>query len=339
MEAEVSGEESAGSLGARGRWAYLVLCHQNPGQVEGLTRRILELSPTAHIVIHYDLKGGPPPWDGRPPARVHFVERTTVEWGGWSIVEATLRMIRFAQEQLGSEWLVVISGEHWPVTDLAAWEADVADSRCDALLPAEELPARPRFGLRDADASRDLARCRLRWFTVRRPRWSPIHRALSALAKVSNLTHPVFKLEFSLRNEAWFFGVARRRGPLKGWDLYKGSEWFACNRRSAGVILQADQGVASWFRHSHIPDESYFQSLLHHDPQLTIARTVVTWVPPQPPRPTPGWMLLKANELPQVTASGAAFARKLHPNRNPEVSAAIDTLVDAGRHRSEVRSR
>ena len=337
MEAALSGGESERSIGTPGRCAYLVLCHKNTGQVEALSRRILQLSPTALVVIHHDLEGGPPPWDGRPPDRVHLVDRMPVAWGDWSIVEATLRLIRFAREQLDSQWLVVVSGEHWPVVDLAAWEAGVAGSGKDALMPAGALPARRHFGRGDPDANRDLARCLLRWFRVRRPRWELAHRAIAAVSKLGDLTHPLFKLEFSLRNESWFVGVPRRRGPVACWTLYKGSEWFACNARSADVLLGADPLVASWFQRTHIPDESYFQSLLHRQPQLTVDRATVTWVPPEPTTPTPGWMLLKTHELPSVFASGAAFARKVDPDRNPEVIAAIDAQVDAARH-AKVRS-
>jgi hypothetical protein len=311
--------------------AYLILSHKSPPQIEALARRILQLSPTAHVVVHHDRKADPLPWDGRPPSRVHLVERTTVEWGGWSIVDATLRMIRFAHEQLHSRWMTVISGEHWPVTDLAAWESKVLASGVDALMPAEVLPARLHFGTRDADANRDLARCWLRWFRVRRPRSAAVQKGLSALSKISNFTHPLFKLEFSLRNESWFVGVPRRRKLVRSWDLYKGSEWLALSARSAGVLLHTDQRVESWFRRSHIPDESYVQSVLHRDAALAIDGSIVTWVPPQPPTPTPGWMLLKAPELPLVSASGAAFARKLDPDRNPEVMAALDAQVDAAR--------
>ena len=326
----MSSDESGGSADDA-RCAYLILSHKNPSQVEALASRILGLSPAAQVVVHHDRKDNPPPWGGRPPARVHLVDRTTVEWGGWSIVDATLRLIRFAHEHLHAQWMVIVSGEHWPVTDLAAWEAKVLASDADALMPAEMLPARLHFGARNPDAMRDLARCRLRWFRIPRPRRAPMHKALSALSKLGDLTHPVFKLEFSLRSDSWFLGVPRRKGLVKSWDLYKGSEWMACNARSARVLLEADERVASWFQRSHIPDESYFQSLLHRDGRLTIDRSLVTWVPPQPPTPTHGWMLLKADQLPLVSASGAAFARKLDPDRNPEVMATIDKLVDDAR--------
>ncbi len=171
----MSSDESGGSADAV-RCTYLILSHKDPAQVEALARRILGLSHTAQVVIHHDLKASPLPWDGRPPARVHFVDRTTVEWGGWSIVEATLRLIRYAHEHLHSDWMVIVSGEHWPVTDLGLWEATVLASGVDALMPAERLPARLRFGPRHSDANRDLARCRLRWFRVRQPRRALLRR-------------------------------------------------------------------------------------------------------------------------------------------------------------------
>ncbi len=103
-------------------FAYLILTHKDPEQVEALVARILELSPQGHVVIHHDLTSDDVPWEGKPPSRVHFVERDHIFWGDWSIVEATLRMVKFALEELRADWFVVLSGEHWPVADLRAWE-------------------------------------------------------------------------------------------------------------------------------------------------------------------------------------------------------------------------
>jgi hypothetical protein len=305
----------------RPTFGYLVLSHKDPPQVEALAARILELSPRSKVIVHHDRRSAALPWDGRPPAGVHLVERLAVEWGGWSIVESTLRLVR----------VVVVSGEHWPVVDLAAWEAVVVEGSADALMPARRLPRRLHFGPRDLDGNRFLARCVLRWTRVRRPRHSLTHRALAALSKMTRWTHPVLKLEFSLRSDAWFIGWPRRRGPLKTWDLFKGTEWIAFNARSAGVLLAVDPAVTAWFRRSHIPDESYIQSVLHRDGQLEIVDRLVTWVPPEPRTAQPGWMLLRTEQLPLVDASGAAFARKVDFGRNPGVVAAVDRRVAPGR--------
>jgi hypothetical protein len=311
--------------------AYLILSHKNPSQVESLAARILELSPTAHVVVHHDRKATDQPWGGSPPGQVHLVERTNVEWGGWSIVDATLRLLRFATEHLQAEWMVIVSGEHWPVLELSAWERELGSRGADVIMPCSMLPRRLRFGSRRREANRDLARCVHRWFVVGRPRSSAAHKALSAVSKVSNLTHPILKLEFSLRNESWFVGVPRSRRPVKDWDFFKGSEWFALNAEAARTVLRADGSVRAWFQRSHIPDESYFQSLLYRDAHITIDHSVVTWVPPWPDVATAGWMLLKVDDLREVATSGAAFARKVDRHRNAEVIAAIDAAVEKRR--------
>lgn len=307
--------------------AYLILTHKDPDQVEALAWRIHQLSPTSHIVVHHDRKADTLPWGGTPPHWVHMVERIQVEWGDWSIVEATLRMFRLAHEELRASWCVVISGEHWPVIDLVPWERDVAASAVDAYLPAVLLPSRLRFGSSDRDGNRFLARCIHRWFRINRPRSDLVHRALAALSKISLWTHPVAKLEFSLRSNAWFLGIPRHRGPVRGWNFYKGSEWLACNAHAVEVLLRTDTVVREFFRRSHIPDESYVQTVLRHS-GLAIDTAEVTWVPPEPEVAEAGWMLLKTKQLAEVRTSGVAFARKVDPSRNADVIEAIDRLVN-----------
>jgi hypothetical protein len=310
--------------------AYLLLTHKDPDQVERLAARILSLSPTGHVVVHHDLKAGRLPWDGSPPARVHLIdERVTVEWGDWSIVAATLSMFRCAHEQLGADFSVVISGEHWPVMDLSEWEATLGAQGVDAYLPTQLLPPHLHFGARDLDGNRFLARCVHRWFRFGRPTSDVAHRMLTAVAKVSRWTHPILKLEYSLRGDSWFVGIPRRRGPMAGWDLYKGSEWIACSARATGTLLRTDPAITAWFRRSHIPDESYVQTVLQHPGDLVVRNADVTWVPAEPTVPTPKWMVLKMDELPAVHRAAVPFARKVDPARNPEVMARIDATVDA----------
>jgi hypothetical protein len=313
------------------RFAYLLLSHDRPRVVESVVARILELSPQGQVVLHHDFDAPEVPWQGSPPDRVHLVERSRVQWGGWSIVEATLRTARFALEVLQSDWLVSLSGEHWPVVDLARWESELDASGVDALLPGEALPRRLRFGTSDADGNRFLARCVHRWSSVARPRSALAHRAMAGLAKTSLLTHPLGKLEFSLRNDAWFVGLPRARGPVRDWTLFKGSQWFAIDARAAETVLHTDPDVTAWFARSHIADESYVHTVLHQRGDLVVEDRLVTFVRPEPTTPTKGWMMLRPADLPAVWASGAAFARKVDPFGRPEVIEALDDHVERQR--------
>jgi len=187
------------------------------------------------------------------------------------------------------------------------------------------------FGRRDFDGSRFRARCVHRWVGVRRPRSDVVHRGIAGLSKISRLTHPVFKLEFSLRSNAWFLGLPRRRRPVKDWALFKGSEWVAFNADAGRTLLAVHPDVTAWFERSHIPDECYFQSVLHNAPDLVIDDLPLTWVPREPGVPTDGWMLLQTHHLGEVAESGAPFARKVDPHRNPDVIRAVNAEVDRRR--------
>ena len=194
-------------------FAYLLLSHNNPRQVEALARRILDLSPHAQIVVHHDSRAADPPWGGRPSAPIHLVERGRVSWGDWSMIEATLRMLRYAVDQLDADWFVLVSGEHRPAVDLRQWEMTAAESGNDALLGAVRLPAHLRFGTSDFELNQYLARSRHRWRLVSRPRRNAVHRAMGLLMKISTRIRPIMSVEYIHRRDAWAVGSVARLAP------------------------------------------------------------------------------------------------------------------------------
>ena len=314
------------------RFAYMLLTHKDPKHVEELAERVLALSPSGRVVIHHDLAAEPLPWQGNPPARVHFVDRKEVLWGDWSIVDATIRMIRFAHDEFDAEWYVMLSGEHRPVVDLSQWERATMVSGIDAFAEAEALPPKLRFGRQNEDANRFLARCLHRWVTIDQPGTTLGLKTMGGLWKLSRYVLPLFAIEASHRRSAWFFATPRRRGRPRDTTFYKGTQWIAFNRRSAGAILGTDQAVTDWFRRGHIPDETYFQTVLYNTPGLSVTNQLVTYVPEGPLRPGPTrWMVLDESHLPDVWKSGAAFARKVDPETRPEIIEVIDEWVDRQR--------
>jgi hypothetical protein len=327
----VAGEPETGPATSPQRFAYLILTHKESPQVEALADRILELSPGGEVVVHHDLESDDLPWGGRPPARVHLLERGHVWWGDWSIVDATLRLVRFAREHLRADWFVVLSGEHWPALDLQAWEVEVATSGVDGLVEADALPHRLRFGRSNESANMYLSRCVHRWVGADQPQHLSAHRAIGALQKLSLYVTPIVTVEYSHRRRRWFFGRPRARGRMRHWVFYKGTQWIAFNSRAADEILHTDPGVTDWFRRGHIPDETYFHTVLRHAENLVITSDVVTYVPIGPVPPTERWMVLKPEHLPEVWRSGAAFARKVDLTNRPGVIRALDREVDRRR--------
>jgi hypothetical protein len=313
------------------RFAYLLLTHKDPQHVEMLVRRIQELSPRSSCVVHHDAATASLPWDGRPPERVHLVEAGQVRWGDWSMVEATERLLRFATDRLEADWFVLLSGEHRPTVDLSRWEANTAATGADALLGAEPLPSRLRFGRADTEHNMLLARSRHRWRLFARPHRQALHRSIGLLAKFSAKTRPIVSVEYIHRREAWAVGLRRRRRSSHDWSFYRGSQWFALNRKAADAALGMDPSVAEWFKKSWIPDEAYLHTALRHVEGLVVAEQTTTYVRETPLVPYQGWMQLSPPDLPAVWASQLPFARKVDPGAHPDVVASIDRAVDLER--------
>ncbi len=118
---------------------------------------------------------------------------------------------------------------------------------------------------------------------------------------------------------------------MRDWEFYKGTQWIAFNARSAHTILHTDPHVTDWFRHGHIPDETYFHTVLRHAKDLVVSTDDVTYVPIGTNRPTLRWMVLKLEEVPAIWRSGAAFARKVDLVERPEVIRALNAEVDRRR--------
>jgi Core-2/I-Branching enzyme len=314
------------------RFAYMLLTHKDPEHVEELAQRVLDLSPAGHVVIHHDQAADSLPWQGNPPARVHFVDRERVLWGDWSIVDASLRMIRYAHDELSADWYVMLSGEHRPVVDLSQWERATMAAEADAFVEAQPLASALHFGRRDEDANRFLARCRHRWVTINPPRVRAAQKAMGVLWRLSRYVLPLYAIEYSHRRDAWFFALPRRRGRPRGTTFYKGTQWIGFNRRSAGAILGTDQAMTEWFKWGHIPDETYFHTVLYNTPGLKVSTQIVTFVPEGPERPTASrWMVLDEPDLAVVWSSPAAFARKVDPDERPHIIKAIDERVNRQR--------
>jgi hypothetical protein len=317
------------------RFAYLLLTHKDERDVEELAERIVSLSPTSQLVVHHDVEAAGLPWAGNPPEPFHLVERVAVHWGEWSMIEATARLLRYAVEKLDADWFVLLSGEHRPAVELSAWERDVAASGADALVRADELPARLHFGWRDFEANRYLARSAHRWYLVPRPRSHLAHRAIGGAMKLGRGAHPLVAIEYFHRHDAWLVGLRRRPGVMRSRRFWRGSQWLALDRRAADAVLHPDPAVRAWFEKSLIPDETYLQTLLRITPGLSVADRATSFVPEEPEQPTPGWMYVSTDDLPVVWASGAAFVRKVDRSGRPEVVQAIDAAVD--RHGSPTR--
>src|SRR4051794_19331478 len=104
-------------------FCYVVMSHREPHQVLALVRRIRELSPDAHVLVRHDQSASRLAASDVEAAGGRLGKsEAPVTWGDWSQMRATLEAFDEACERAEPDWLVFISGQDWPVRDLADWE-------------------------------------------------------------------------------------------------------------------------------------------------------------------------------------------------------------------------
>ncbi|MDO5627800.1 MAG: beta-1,6-N-acetylglucosaminyltransferase [Mobilicoccus sp.] len=304
-------------------FCYVVLAHEPVG-IARLVSRIRELSPRSSVVVRYEQGRG---FDADELHRIGaatLVSSIPVKWGAWTLTEAMLEAFAAARERTRADYLVMISGQDYPIRDLQRWESEVVGRVPDALLaPIAE--------------HRDDWRYRWSFVTPPLPRHPQVQRVARHLGwQLGRVTRPVLQIlpRFAGGDRRWSIGLARPwvRTP-DAMPIVKASQWMVLSGRAVDRMLALHRDrpeLARFFRTVRISDESYVQSVLSAQADLRVehTRTTSAYFPPETPSPV--W--LDEDVLTMLSErDGAPFARKLAPDASPAVVAAADRLVENDR--------
>lgn len=222
--------------------AFAILAHDHPDILIRLVTRLTSEDDLA--VIHWDrtskldiaarMTEQLPPEHG---ARVRFAKRHRVDWGDWSMVEATLACL---EEIVASgetvDYVFLLSGTHYPIRPLSHLKAYLADN------PGQEY-------IESIDSSE--THWVIRGYNVERLR---------------------YRFYFNCRRHPRLFVWSIRLQQLLGLrrdmpdDLEPrvGSQWWALTWPTAQEILKRSRApyIRRFFRRTWIPDENFFQTLV-----------------------------------------------------------------------------
>jgi hypothetical protein len=295
--------------------AFLVVSHHNPAQVVRLVRTLGE-GPAAEVVVRHDQRRSRLAADAVEQAGGRLLrDELDVEWGGWSQLRMLLAALEHVAAELDPDWLMVLSGQDYPLRPLAQVEERLASSGHDAhlghpwQLDTGALPPPPaeEFFLRYA------------YFHLRAPGlpWFP-----------RRLRRAVY-----FRDRPRRLGIRRPRLPFRGGlRCWVSSDWPTLNRRALGAVLRTARearGVMRTYRRSVAPAESFFATALMNDPALRISGDDRRFARFQPGAPSPD--VLTSADLGELEASGAEFARKFDAGVDAGI---LDRLDELRRSRS-----
>jgi hypothetical protein len=293
---------------------YVVLSHRNPEQVLRLVRALRE-GPAAQVLVRHDPRGPRLAVADLDAAGGEAIEDDIAfEWGGWSQLELILACLREAAARHDPDWVLILSGQDYPLRPLADIETELDAGLLDGRLGSVREVERRRPPAGDDEF---FLRCRYRHYP--RPR---------AIPDLPGSTRPLVYA----RELPPLVGVRRiRRPPLR---FFASADWLTLGRRALAAVLAAaeERPLMRYFRRVAVPSESFFASVLLGDRALTIERDhrrLALFSSEGAPHPD----LLTSGDYERLIASGADFARKF----DTAVDARVLDLLDEHRRRSPGR--
>ena len=300
--------------------AYLITSHALPQQVLRLARALRAGSPSAPIVIHHDDR-----WtrlDEAALAALGGVELVrppvAVQWGWGSQLEMLLRCLRWLLDRVAFDWVVVLSGQDYPIRPPADVERDLLASPFDGYVEGGEV-APPRWTRAPAD---EFARRYFYRYRVIPAPPAPLRRAVAAARPL-----------LVLRDMPWGVLLGRRcRTPFSSaLPCRRGSDWLSLSRRAVELVSEQARARPDLVRHYErtvVPTESFPHTVLHAAPELRLStgtRRFTSWMPgAQHPD------VLRSSDLERILASGCDFARKFDVTVDARVLDEIDERVLQG---------
>lgn len=290
-----------------GRHAYIVLAHNEPDVLRTLLRLIDDRRN--EIFLHIDSKAD---WTafGRLEtsyARLHFLPRESIMWGGDSMMRVELSAFAAARKSGDFSRYHLLSG-----VDLPLRNQDEIHRFFD-----EEHPKAEFVGFSSADMNRPEWRAQWEYpfFFPDRVRDSVLLRR-----KLFSLLRRLFQVICRLTGRRQFFD-----GELK-----KGSQWVSVTQEFVDWMLARRTSIERQFRRVFCSDEKFLQTALWNSPfrpvvfdpddEMRSSMRAIDWR-----RGTP--YVWRSSDFDELTASGRLFARKFSSKVDASVVAAIENYV------------
>jgi len=233
--------------------SYLILAHSNFRHLNRLIDALDDADSTFYI--HIDKKALQ---DYKPhKANISVIPtHIDINWGGFAMIEATLALLEYGVKHTpDTDYYILISGVDYPIRSKAFLYNQL--QRGKEYIDIAPLPVPYKPAERYEYYYFDYNRRNLKFY------------------------NPKFLLEVLLKKLK-----IKRKAPF---PVYAGSQWFALTRGCVHYILKTvneDKRYIDFFRHTLVPDEAFFQTIIGNSPfkgKTAANLTYTDWQVPVPP--------------------------------------------------------
>jgi len=269
--------------------AYLIISDTSPERLTRLAAVLRASTPRGVIAARHDHAGGTLDLRRLRELDVDLLESASVERGSAAELMMHLRCIRRLLESARFDWLVLISGDDYPVRPIAEIEAALAGADTDGFI--ETHPCEPPATRRGVPVDEHALRYHYRWSSPRRSR--PLARALAAAlsprlvvkatpagvrigvpAKRSPFRQPKHTLLTTPIRHNPLSSVQAERSPFgEGLECRYGTARFVLKRRAVEMIdaaVREHPELVLYYRDTLVPLESYIHTVLANDTSVSL---------------------------------------------------------------------
>lgn len=274
-------------------FAYLVLAHDAPAQLEALIERLLGGAPADFVVLHVDRRSALWPYAARRLTarfgqRVQLITApAAVRWGHRSQLVATRKLLDAALSR-DFDMAHLLSGRDWPVAARATIAGDADAGRCCIETARGEQQERMQHW----------------WFHA---------RFLNPRA-IGGVGYRATKKGLRIASRA--ATALRRRTNPYGEVWHKGSQWWSLPRDVCAIVTDELERLEheGRLRFTACSDEHVIQTIVatRYPDRIVGSRRYTDWSTGESSPKT-----LTSADVPAIAASSAWFARK------------VDVAVDA----------
>lgn len=313
---------------------YLIFSHTNPEQVVRLARTLRSLSPEAKIAIHHDQsKSTLAASDVAALDDVHLIPNPVcAEWGDFSQVEQYIHATAWCLQHLDFDWMVILTGQSYPLRSLGDFERQLQESRFDAYVYFFDAfdPAHWPRGTAET-------RCYFRYYKLPKFRYhhkipASVRAAFSGTRLWLNAHQPFFRIVALPRSAPTRIGVRRLRNPFgPHFKLYGGRMAMNLNRtalESIHAFIEINPWYAKYFRRAVLPDEEFFLTILANNESLKLCNDALRFIKwPKGLAHAANGAVITCDELAQAVDSGAPFGLKFDMSVDRNALDALDTAL------------
>jgi hypothetical protein len=290
--------------------AALILAHHSPGMLSRLVRRLEQYGVQCFIHIDAGVECAPFQAACSGTQAVFVNPRVEVRWGGYSVVMATLTLIRAALPGSQFSHFVLASGDSYPIK------------------PAEQFRQL---------VTRPFEQIELAVIPPQKPMYQRISRTFLPDSSIGALIHregnPTFQRFLTHDTVADFERIGRVFEMKKGqfpWRYAKGGQWWILTRPTMENCLEVitrEAELIEWFTYSSVPDEALFQTILaNFGPFKVGAGTPMYTVWERTPRP---YLFSDPADLDLLKSAPTPLARKFSPKQGSMLLDMLDAWMDA----------